>query len=51
MEIAEGSRARSVYLQFPAITKDNRCIFRTEFVDSHFMDGRQILEDGSYLYV
>ena len=51
MEIAEGSCARSIYLQFPAITKDNRCTFRTEFVDSHFMDGRQILEDASYLYV
>lgn len=51
MEIAEGSCARSIYLQFPAITEDNCCTFRTEFVDSHFMDGRQILEDGSYLYV
>ena len=51
MEIAEGSRARSVYLQFPAITEDNRCTFIIEFVDSHLMDGRQILEDGSYLYV
>ena len=51
MEIAEGSCARSIYLQFPAITEDNCCTFRTEFVDSHFVDGRQILEDGSYLYV
>ena len=51
MEIAEGSRARSVYLQFPAITEDNRCTFIIEFVDSHLMDGRQILEDGSCLYV
>ena len=51
MEIAEGSRARSVYLQFPAITEDNRCTFIIEFVDSNSMDGRQILEDGSCLYV